>query len=99
MKVKVVLLVLVALVLGTINTMFDLVIHPTLAANVAVDQLKDDDTAAAVMRSYDVIANLLPVVLVIMFLGVGILVFRSEIRRATRGEPIKPPVRPPVSYK
>jgi hypothetical protein len=61
-KTKIVLLVMAVLACITLNSTFELLIHPTVSAQTAVGQLADSETSVILMRSYDRLANLLPIV-------------------------------------
>ena len=62
MAPKLFILVVLALACATLNGMVDVVIQQPVSATLAVDQLADDEVAAATMRSYSSLMNLLPIV-------------------------------------
>lgn len=44
------------------NTFFDVVLHPSLSAELAAQQLTNSEVAAVTIRGYEHAANLLPVI-------------------------------------
>jgi hypothetical protein len=80
--------VLVVLVLClaalSVNSCLDVVLHPSVSADVAVNQLEDDEFGAAAMRSYDRFYNAVPVVSWGCVVLVGLAMFRSEIVEACK---------------
>jgi hypothetical protein len=61
LKIRTFLFALIVLAACTLNTVFDTVVHPTVSAQLAVQQLDDTEASAISMRSYDRLASSLPV--------------------------------------
>lgn len=45
-----------------VNSFFDVVIHPSLSAEIAAQQLSNSEVAAVTVRGYEHAANLLPLI-------------------------------------
>lgn len=81
MKTRIFLLVLAVGAVLLLNSLIDVGAHPTIAADIAVSQLQNDEGAAVTMRSYDIAYNALPLLswgAVTLF---GLFLFRSPVKR------------------
>lgn len=77
------LFLLAALVListGVLAT-FDTTMHPTVAANLAVNQLENTESGAIAVRTYDRAQNFFPLVVLCTTAFFGLLLFRTDISR------------------
>lgn len=73
------ILCMLAVICLALNSMLDVVVHPSLSADVAVEQFSDDESAAVLMRSYDHFTALFPMVswgFVALF---GLFLFRTDL--------------------
>ena len=80
MKFKIVLLVLVVGAVVLLNSFTDVIVHPTIAADVAVGQLENDEGAAITMRGYDTLYNAFPLISWGAATLFGLFMFRSNIK-------------------
>jgi hypothetical protein len=73
---------MLVLVLGCtwFNSIADL-LHPTVASNLAVDQLQNDESSAITIRSYEYVMALLPILSWAFVALFGVFLFRNEIRK------------------
>lgn len=77
------LFLLAALVListGVLAT-FDTTMHPTVAANLAVNQLENTESGAIAVRTYDRAQNVFPFIVPLATAFFGCLLFRADIVR------------------
>lgn len=75
-------LFLAVLLLGNATiSIYDAVVHPTIAASVAVDQLDNTERGAITMRAYDQVQNLFPVGVWGATVLFGALLFRADFMR------------------
>lgn len=89
MKFKIVLMVLAVATVLLLNSFVDVGAHPTIAADLAVGQLQNDEGAAIAMRSYDIFYNALPLLSWGAAALFGMFLFRSDVKKLW--DEVKPP--------
>jgi hypothetical protein len=84
MKTKILLFAIIALACLSFIVTWEIALHPSVSATVAVNQLADDESAAILMRSYDRINAFLPVTLGAVTVLFGLLLFGSDVVSAVK---------------
>lgn len=79
MKTRVVVFAIAVLLCLGFNTFFALSVSPTVAANIAVGQLADDEIAAVAIRNYGHYSNMVDVLTWGAVVVLGICLFWGDV--------------------
>lgn len=84
MKTRVVVFAIAVLLCLGFNSFFALSVDPTVAANIAVGQLADDEIAAVAVRNYGHYSNMVDVLTWSTVIVLGICLFWGDVAAGTK---------------